>query len=156
MTLPGESLQNATVNIDSNARLVVNFTDCESGAPVDVTGALLAYTVRANSLAAAILTRITPSEIVIADDGLSAVITLAPTGVITPGVYFHKLMLTNIAGSIMAVLTGSVNLSADLITSCAALTAAIDLDLFGPASPATMLDFSYASNAINLRLFLMR
>ena len=154
MACSGTSQQNTTVHSGDNARIPVNFVDC-AGLAVDATGVTLTYTVHQRPSTTALFTRTTPTQIVIADDGESAAILLVPVNTDRTSSYFHKLVLTDGAGSILTVLTGKVTFSQEEITSCEALEARIDTALFVPGV-GYMLVFSRAVNARNFRIFMMR
>lgn len=155
MACSGGSRQNRTIHTGDSDRIPVNFFDC-AGQPVDITGATLTYSISKKSSSGVLVSRASPTEILIAEDGKSAAILLAPTHTAYSGEHFHKLKIVDSVGNVLTTFTGQVNFSRDDITSCEALTAHVDTDLFVSGGPAYMMDFSSASNAINFRLFMMR
>lgn len=154
MACSSETQQNTTIHSQDSARIPVDFLDC-AGVAIDVTGTSLVYTIHASAYDSPIVTLVSPTQIVIADDGESAAILLTPTHTARDGEYWHKLVLTDGAGNVLTTLVGLVTFSRESITCCDALTARIDRDLFVPGA-TYMLDFSRAQNAINFRVFLMR
>lgn len=156
MACSGTSNQDTVVHSGDDARLVVNFVDC-AGAPVAVTGSTLTYTIHELSDSDALLTLLSPTQIVIADDGKSAAIYLPHANTaLGDAEYFHKLVLTDSAGHILTTLTGTIQFSTLALTSCAPLTARVDTGLFVSGGPSYMLDFTFAENARNFHIFLMR
>ena len=153
MACSDAELQNVTIHKGDSARLPVRFVDC-AGEPVNVTGATLTYTIHLKAATAALVTRTTPTQIVIADNGESAVILLTPANTDFVDKYFHKLKLVDTATNVITTFTGEINFSLREITSCESLVGKIDTDLFVSGGPAYMMDFSSASNAINFRLFM--
>ena len=153
MACTGGLEQNTKIHTGDNARIPVNFVDC-AGVAVDVTGVTLTYTVHQKAGMDAIFTRISPTQIVIANDGESAAILLVPANTDRTSAYFHKLVLTDAAGNTLTVFTGTVTFSQKVITCCVPLEARIDTDLFVPGAAAGyILDFSQAANSFYISLF---
>ncbi len=159
MSCSGTSNQNTIIHTGDDAIIHVNFVDC-AGVAIDVAGTTLAYSIHTAPGETALHTRISPSAIVIAGNGQSAMVFLTPTHTnYSDKRYFHKLVLTDGDGHVMTLLTGEIVFSQQATTCCDELTARIDNDLFVPgavAGPSWMLDFSYAENARNFRIFLGR
>jgi hypothetical protein len=147
MACSGASQQNTTYHTGDSVRRVVNFVDC-AGSPVDVSGTTLTYTIHQRYRTDALLTKISPSQIIVANDGESAAILLLPADTAYRGTYFHKLVITDGAGNILTTFTGQIEFSDKEITSCEALTAHIDTDLFVPGFSQYSFDFSSASNSM--------
>lgn len=146
--------QDTTIHTGDTALLDVNFVDC-AGAAVDVTGTTLAYSVYQDPAGDPLFTRLSPTYITIADDGLSATILLSTTNTDRAGKFFHELVATDGDGNVLTLFTGDATFSRRLITCCDPLEARVDTDLFAPGA-GYMLVFSRAVNARNFRLFLMR
>lgn len=114
-----ETRQNMEIRSGDTAVLAFIARDA-SGALVDLTGALLTFTIRRNGASANAVTKTTGNGIVIAADQATNTgqytVTLDTTDTAAlSGLYLHETEIVDVAGSVHTAATGSVHIIEDLI-----------------------------------------
>lgn len=143
MSCVGATNQNVKIHTGDSALIKVLFVDCD-GAPIDIRGATLTYTIR-KQLADPHTTLISPSDDVqIADDGLSATFEISSSNTnYNDEHHSHELVITDLMGHRLTVLVGRVIFTSVDVSSCGDLVARVNAGLFvAGGSEMYLFDFS--------------